>query len=295
MGRAVTAELGYHPPFDWAGMLQFLGRRASRDVEWIQPSAYLRTVRLADHRGWILVRPVPERATLLIELTESLAPVLPGLLDRLGHLFDLSARPEVIAAHLSRDPLLADAVARNPGLRVPGAFDGFELAVRAVLGQQITVSGATTLAGRLAEAFGEAVVTPHPALSRLFPSPERVAAAPEAQIAALGIVRSRARTILVLADEFASGRLTLEPGGPPEIMIERLVALPGIGAWTAQYIAMRALRWSDAFPKEDVALRKRLGGVSARRAAELSEAWRPWRSYATMQLWKSSSSSSPSS
>ncbi|MGV3722051.1 MAG: DNA-3-methyladenine glycosylase family protein, partial [Actinomycetota bacterium] len=181
--------------------------------------------------------------------------------------------------------LLAEAVTRNPGLRVPGAFDGFELAVRAILGQQITVKAATTLAGRFCDAFGEAVETPHPALSRLCPTPHRIAAATVDEVAALGIVQARARCIIILAEEVAARRLKLEAGAQPEAVMQQLVALPGIGPWTANYIAMRALRWPDAFPKEDIALRKNLGGVTATQAEALSQPWRPWRSYATLHLW----------
>ena len=284
-----TLQLSWRPPFDWAGMLTFLAARAMKGVERVDDDAYLRTVRLGAHRGWIRVTNAPERRTLLVELTHSLVPVLPALLGRLRHLFDLSARPDVIAAQLARDPRLSDAVARNPGLRVPGAFDGFELGVRAILGQQITVKGATTLAGRFAGAFGEPIETPHAGLDRLSPGAQSIAAVKEEVVAALGIVRARARSIVALAEAVASGRLTLEPGADPDGAMERLVALPGIGAWTAHYIAMRALRWPDAFPKEDVVLRKRLGGVSAARAEELSQGWRPWRSYATLHLWGSGS------
>jgi AraC family transcriptional regulator of adaptative response / DNA-3-methyladenine glycosylase II len=208
------------------------------------------------------------------------------LLTRLRNLFDLSARPDVIAEQLGRDERLSASVARNPGLRVPGAFDGFEMAVRAVLGQQVTVKGASTLAGRFAAAFGEPIETPHPALSRLSPTPERVAAAEVEEIASLGIIRARARSILALANEVASGRLKLEPGVDPESAVRQLTALPGIGPWTAQYVAMRALRWPDAFPREDLVLRNRLGGITAARAEELSLAWRPWRSYAALHLWQ---------
>jgi AraC family transcriptional regulator of adaptative response / DNA-3-methyladenine glycosylase II len=174
---------------------------------------------------------------------------------------------------------------QHPGLRVPGAFDGFELAVRAILGQQITVKAAATLAGRFSDAFGESVRTPHANLTRLSPTAARVAAANMDEVASLGIIRTRAQSIITLAGEVASGRLKLEAGANPEATMRQLVALPGIGPWTAQYIAMRALRWPDAFPKEDIALRKRLGGVTATTAEVLSHAWMPWRSYATMHLW----------
>ncbi|MDQ3517541.1 MAG: DNA-3-methyladenine glycosylase 2, partial [Gemmatimonadota bacterium] len=278
-------QLTYRPPFDWLGMLQFLGARAMKGVELVHDDEYFRTVQLGNHTGWIHVRHAPKSRALLVELTHSLTPVLPALLGRLRHLFDLSARPDIITAQLAQDTLLAESVAQNPGLRVPGAFDGFELVVRAILGQQITVKAATTLAGRFADAFGDAIHTPHAGLTRLSPTPKRIAAAKPEEIAALGVTQARARSIVVLAEEMHSGRLKLEAGAPAEATIEQLIALPGIGPWTAQYIAMRALRWPDAFPKEDIALRKKLGGVSAARAEELSQAWRPWRSYATLHLW----------
>ena len=282
----LTLQLSYRPPFDWPALLRFLGLRTLKGVECVTDGAYLRTVQLGGHRGWIAVRHAPERRALSVELTHALTPVLPALLGRLRHLFDLSARPDLIAAHLARDPLLAGAVTRNPGLRVPGAFDGFELAVRAILGQQVSVKAATTLAGRFADALGEPIATPRAELGRLSPTPERVAAATEEEIASLGVVRTRARSIITLAAEIASGRLTLEAGARADATIAQLVALPGIGAWTAHYIAMRALRWPDAFPKEDVVLRKQLGGVTAARADARSQGWRPWRSYATLHLWQ---------
>jgi len=281
-----TLQLTYRPPFDWPGMLRFMSARALKGIESVHGDEYLRTVQLGDHVGWIRVRNVPDQRTLIVELMQSLTPVLPALLGRLRHLFDLSSRPDVISAHLAQDPLLADAVTRNPGLRVPGAFDGFELAVRAILGQQITVKAATTLAGRFVEAFGDRVETPHAGLTRLSPTPRRVARASAEEIASLGIVRTRALSIIAIAQEIVSGRVRLEAGADPGQTIESLVALPGIGMWTAHYIAMRALRWPDAFPKEDIALRKKLGGVTAARAEQLSQKWRPWRSYATLHLWQ---------
>jgi AraC family transcriptional regulator of adaptative response / DNA-3-methyladenine glycosylase II len=281
-----TLQLTYRPPFDWAGMMQFLAARMLKGVERVQDGVYVRTAQLGDHKGWMCVRHAPDQRALFVELTHSLTPVLPAVLGRLRNVFDLTARPDVIAAKLTQDESLADIVARNPGLRVPGAFDGFELAVRAILGQQISVKGATTLAGRFVDAFGEVFETPYPGLSRLSPTAGRIAAANVAELTSLGMVQARARTIIALAEEIATGRLSLDAGARPNETIERLVALPGIGPWTAQYIAMRALRWPDAFPKEDLALRKNLGGVTAARAEELSEAWRPWRSYATLHLWQ---------
>ena len=283
MGTLV--RLSYHAPFDWPRMLRFLRARSVRGVEMVRDDAYLRTVRLGSHAGWISVRDEPDDCALLVESTPSLAPVLPALLDRLRDLFDLRARPDLISAHFARDLLLAGAVAARPGLRVPGAFDGFELAARAILGQQITVKAATTIAGRFAAALGEPIETPLAELTHLSPGAQRVSAATIDEIASLGIIQRRARSLIAIAQEMASGRLTLDAGADPAATIQQLVALPGIGAWTAHYIAMRALKWADAFPKEDIALRNALGRVSAGRAEQLSQPWRPWRSYATLHLW----------
>ena len=285
----ITLLLGYRPPFDWTGLLRFLAARALKGVEHVSNDSYARTVRLGAHQGWIVVRDRPERRALSVELSDSLTTVLPALLERLRHLFDLSARPDVIAAHLGADSRLADAVARDPGLRVPGAFDGFELAMRAVLGQQITVRAATTIAARVVAAFGDQVATPHEGLYRLSPTADRLAGVTVSELAAHGIIKARATSIIALAQEIASGRLVLEPGADADRTMAQLVALPGIGAWTAHYIALRALRWTDAFPKEDVVLRKQLGGVSPAAADDASQAWRPWRSYATLHLWRGAS------
>jgi AraC family transcriptional regulator of adaptative response / DNA-3-methyladenine glycosylase II len=211
--------------------------------------------------------------------------VFSDLLIRLQQLFDVNAKPEVVAAHLAQHEILARALAQRPGLRVPGAFDGFELAVRAILGQQVTVKAATTIAGRFAAAFGDAIDTPIAELTRLSPTSRRIAQLSIPDIASLGIIQARARSIISIAQEMESGRLVLEAGALPDPVIAQLVALPGIGPWTAHYVAMRALGWRDAFPRGDIALRNALGRVSAARAEELSQPWRPWRSYATLHLW----------
>jgi AraC family transcriptional regulator of adaptative response / DNA-3-methyladenine glycosylase II len=210
------------------------------------------------------------------------------LLQRVRALFDLNARPELIARHLGKDPRLAAAVKANPGQRVPGAFNGFEMGVRAILGQQVTVRAATTIAGRFVEAFGQPIVTPSAELHRLAPTAARVAAASVDDVAGRGIVAVRARSIIALAAAHESGAIRLDGGGDhrkPDDAIKRLTGLPGIGEWTAHYIAMRALRWPDAFPKEDIAVRTTLGGVTAKEAEALSQPWRPWRSYAVMHVW----------
>jgi len=285
--QPITLRLACRSPFDWRGLLEFLRARALRGVERVDDVAYLRTVRLGRHTGWIRVTEAVSGHSLAVELASALVPVLPALLPRLRDLFDLDARPDLIAGRLAEDPLLASAVSKNPGLRVPGAFDGFELALRAILGQQVTVTAATRIAGRVVERFGEPLLTPQPGLNMLAPAPGRLAAATAEELGALGVIRARGRCIIALAGEVAGGRLQLSPGNQPEATIARLLDIPGIGPWTAQYIAMRALRWPDAFPKEDTALRKRLGGVSPASAEQMSQAWRPWRAYATLHLWSS--------
>jgi AraC family transcriptional regulator of adaptative response / DNA-3-methyladenine glycosylase II len=289
-GGTSTLQLAYRPPYDWTGMLSFLSARALTGIEHVTDGTYARTVQIGKARGWVAVRQSRRKHTLEVEFPHTLTPVLPALLRRLRGLFDLNARPDVIAAHLGRDGRLKPSVRANPGLRVPGAFNGFEMGLRAILGQQVTVRAATTIACRFVDAFGDRIVTPFPDLNRLTPSPARVAGASVDAIARNGIVSARCRSIIALAEAQASDSLCLDRGvhGDPDASIQRLAELPGIGQWTAHYIAMRALRWPDAFPKEDIAVRKRLGGVTAREADALSQAWRPWRSYAVMHLWRMS-------
>jgi AraC family transcriptional regulator, regulatory protein of adaptative response / DNA-3-methyladenine glycosylase II len=246
---------------------------------------YRRTVRLAEGTGWVAVRPAPRHPGVRVELPAHLGAARAAVVARVRRLADLDALPATIDAHLGRDRALAPLVARHPGLRVPGAFDGFEVAVRAVLGQQVTVRGATTLAGRLVERFGAPLATASPALRALFPAPDVLAAATEREIATLGMPGARARTLIALARAVASEGLRLDPPGDPEEAIAQLLALPGIGDWTAQYVALRALRWPDAFPAGDLGLRRVLGATSARAAERRAERWRPWRAYAALHLW----------
>jgi AraC family transcriptional regulator of adaptative response / DNA-3-methyladenine glycosylase II len=282
-----TLQLSYRPPYDWPGVLAFLAGRALSGIEHVTDRSYARTVQLGDAKGWIQVTQSPQRPALMVEFTHSLMPVLPALLGRLRALFDLDARPDLIARHLGKDRRLAASIRRNPGLRVPGAFSGFEMGVRAILGQQVTVKAATTIACRFVAALGEPIVTPFSELNRLTPSAARVAAASVDDIAHHGIVAARCRAIIALAAAQAAGGIRLDGAAHPnpDAAIARLAELPGIGPWTAHYIAMRALRWPDAFPKEDIAVRKNLGGVTAKDAERLSQAWRPWRSYAVMHVW----------
>ena len=278
-------DLAYRPPYDWAAMLAFLERRAIPGVEAIEGRRYRRTLQLESggkrHAGWLEVAPVPRKSALRVTVSASLAAVLPAVLARVKHLFDLACHPDDIAQVLGA---LAEA---TPGLRLPGAVDGFEVAVRAILGQQVTVRAATTIAARFADAFGEPFETPHASLRRLFPAPATVAKLEPGAVAAQGIIASRARAIVALATEVAEGRLRLDPHAPVDTAVAALEALPGIGPWTAQYIAMRALAWPDAFPHPDVAALKAIGERSPAHALARAEAWRPWRAYAVLHLWKS--------
>jgi AraC family transcriptional regulator of adaptative response / DNA-3-methyladenine glycosylase II len=287
-GGTLRLRLVYRPPYDWTGILAFLRVRAFAGVEHVTDTAYARTVRIGATTGWLRVTHARAQHALVVELPPHLAPALPAVLRRVRALFDLDARPDVIARHLRRDARLAPGVRATPGLRVPGAFNGFELGVRAILGQQVTVKGATTLCGRLAQAFSDPIVTPFAELCRLSPSPDRLAAARPADVARHGIVGARARSLVALAKAHVSGAIDLDrrDAPRPDDVVRRLLDVPGIGPWTAQYIAMRALAWPDAFPKEDVAVRRALGNATATKADALAESWRPWRSYAVMHLWQ---------
>ncbi len=277
-------SLRYERPFAWRALLRFLRARAVPGVESVDGRSYRRTVRLAsrraEHVGAIDVAHDARRGCVVVTTQPTLASVLPLVVGGVKRLFDLACPVQDVERGLGP---LATAC---PGLRVPGAFDGFEVAVRAILGQQVTVAGASTLAGRLAEAFGDAVETEVPELTRLFPRAERIARLDVETLRTIGLVSTRARAILGLARAVADGSLGLEPEGPIESTLERLRAIPGIGDWTAQYIAMRALAWPDAFPESDLGIRRALGETRPARIRATAEAWLPWRSYAAMHLWQ---------
>ncbi len=278
-------KLAYRPPFDWPHLLAFLGNRSIAGVETINGQAYHRAVRIqvqdVIHRGWIGVTQHKTKSVLSVRIAASLARVLPKVISRVKQLFDLSSQPDDISAALNG---LANDY---EGIRLPGAFDGFELAVRAVLGQQITVRAATTLAGRFANAFGDKIVTPFGEITRTFPAAEQIAGLKVDDIASLGIIAARARTIITLAQQIQRATLRLDPAANVELTIAQLRVIPGIGDWTAQYIAMRALAWPDAFPHTDYGVMKALGERNPRKVLALAEVWRPWRAYAVMHLWHS--------
>jgi AraC family transcriptional regulator of adaptative response / DNA-3-methyladenine glycosylase II len=282
---ALQFELSFRPPFDWPAVSAFLGARAIAGVESLGDGCYRRTVRIAgdgkEHAGWIAVEPSARKPTLRVAVSASLVKVLPPVLSRVKAVMDLACNPDEIGQALG-------ALAKpHPGLRVPGAFDGFEIAVRAVLGQQVTVAAARTVAGRFAAAFGDPLASPFDSLTTLFPTAQRVARLPAGRIARLGMPGARARTLIALARAVADGRLVLVPNADVESTLGCLRALPGVGEWTAQYIAMRALSWPDAFPHTDLGVMKALGESGAKRVLAAGEAWRPWRAYAVMHLWQS--------
>jgi AraC family transcriptional regulator of adaptative response / DNA-3-methyladenine glycosylase II len=275
-------DLAYRPPYDWDAMLDFLGRRAIAGIEEVRGREYRRTIRIEhagrSHAGIVSVAPSPRRSAARVIVSESLARVLPIVLGRVKHLFDLSCHPEEVAQALG-------ALAKNPGIRLPGCFDGFEIAVRAILGQQVTVKAATVIARRLSERFGEPLAA-EGTLDRLFPAPSALAAAEPSQIAACGVISARARAISELARQVAAGAIDLDRTAAVHQTVAALENIPGIGPWTAQYIAMRALGWPDAFPHPDVAAIKAIGEKSPAAALRAAEKWRPWRAYALMHLWR---------
>lgn len=280
-------DQAYRPPLAWTALLAFLTKRATPGVECVTPTRYARTLRVGQHEGWFAVEHQPAHNLLQVQIAPALLPVQNQLLSRVKAMFDVDADPQAIASHLKSDSVLASALSLQPGLRVPGACDGFELAVRAILGQQVSVAGATTLAGRVAARWGDPIETPHAALRVLFPSPHRLAETTPEDWTGLGITGARIHSLRALAQAVSTGSLALQPGVDLPVTLDALRSLPGIGDWTAHYIAMRALRWPDAFPYSDLGLRKACGGCSARELLARSEAWRPWRAYAAMSLWQS--------
>ena len=285
---ALSVHLTYRPPYDWDAMLSFLTARAIPGVESVSGNIYRRTILIGGECGVISVAPAAKnRVNVSVRFPNMAA--LPQIIARVRRVFDLAADPDTIGAHLAFDPVLAPLVSARPGLRVPGAWDGFELAVRAIFGQQITVPAATKLLGRLVAAHGEplpAATMDGEGLSQLFPSPARLA---RTDLAALGMPTARALAVTSLAQAISADPMIFSRGASLEEAIAKLRSLPGIGEWTAQYIAMRELREPDAFPAADIGLLRAMAGDGRRPSpAELlsrAERWRPWRAYAALHLW----------
>jgi AraC family transcriptional regulator, regulatory protein of adaptative response / DNA-3-methyladenine glycosylase II len=284
----ITLLLRYRPPYDWPAMLGFLRMRAITGVESVQDGVYRRTIGLGGRQGSVTVHPAAGNALQATVRFPKLS-ALPQIIARLRRVFDLAADPDAIALQLVKDPTLAPLVAARPGLRVPGAWDGFELAVRAVLGQQITVPGAIRLAGALVVRFGAVLREPDGALTHVFPEP---AALVGADPASMGMPRSRGAALLSVAAAVVADPHIFSAGRSLDEAVAQLKALPGIGEWTAQYIAMRQLREPDAFPAADIGLMRAMAGAdglrpSASALLARAETWRPWRAYAAQHLWAS--------
>jgi len=280
----IVLKLGFRPPLAWQALIQFLVGRSTLSTEGISGDKYIRTVRLGKYAGWIVAEPT-DRNILRVEVAPTLLPVLPELQARLRHLFDLKANPAVIDDYLLTHTKLRALIARTSGLRVPGAISGFELALRAVLGQQVSVKSATTIFGRFVTTFGGSVDTPFENINRIAPDANDIANATLQQLIDRGLTTKRAETIGRLARATADGVVRLDPHARCDEMRETLQTIPGIGPWTAEYIAMRALGDPDAFPHSDLGLLHALKISKPAKLLSMSEKWRPWRAYAALHLW----------
>ena len=299
-GDAVRLSLGYRPPYCWDLMLKFLARRAIPGVEKVEEDRYARTIRLRssgrDLTGWVTVDNDAEHNRLTVTVSASLLPALPVVLDGIKNLFDLHCEPDTVARALTSmdESALGPFI---PGIRVPGCFDAFETAVLAVLGQQVTVQAARTLAGRLVQALGSPVDTGIDGLTTTFPMVQELLnldGAIEPHLGPLGIIAARARAIHGLAAMMGSGIIDASCCTDPEAAVTRFMEIPGIGAWTAGYIAMRCLAWPDAFLATDLEVRKALGTPPPGKILTLAECWKPWRAYAVMHLWNRAEAKSAS-
>ncbi|MGH9559543.1 MAG: DNA-3-methyladenine glycosylase 2 family protein [Bryobacteraceae bacterium] len=262
-----TFRLGYRPPYDWDSLIEFLSARAIPGVEFVDGGEYRRTISLDGRAGTIRVRPVAGKHALEAQIRFPDPAALFRIVERARKIFDLGADPAEVASHLKKDPRLKPEVSARPGMRVPGCWGGFEMAVRAIVGQQVSVKGASTLAGRIAKSFGTSFED-----AMVFPAAAVLA---EADLATVGVTKQRARSIRELARAVADGQIPFDGSLDPEQFERRITEIHGIGPWTAQYIAMR-LGEPDAFPSGDLYLRN---------WARDAEKWRPWRAYAAMYLW----------
>lgn len=282
-------RLRFRPPYDWKGMLEFLAPRATPGVEVVELGCYRRSISCNGNHGYLEVSLDEGNHALLARVQFGNPRSLFFITERIRAMFDLNADWAAIVQNLRTDPLLAGRIEANPGLRVPGCWNGFELVVRAILGQQVSVRGATTLAGRLVKAFGEPF-SGLPGLTHVFPTPRRLA---DANFAGIGLTASRAASIRALAHAVCEGRINFETVTDSSEFLERLCGIPGIGPWTAQYVAMRALGEPDAFPSSDLGLLRALGLNGVREVEHRAKNWRPWRAYAAMHLWSMASEKDP--
>lgn len=285
--------LGYRPPYAWEQMLAFLRTRAVSRLEQVSDDGYRRTVSIDGAVGILSVGHQAEKNRLVVEFQMDRPIVLAEAIQRVKDIFDLNAAPGDISEHLSADVALAPLFDRSPGLRIPGAWDIYELAVRAIIGQQISVRGATTMLGRFVEAFGKPLAnsTSSGATSGDGTDPDMVFPVPPdvcgGDLQKIGLTQARSKTLMTLTEAFAADPGFIHPAMDIDVACGQLLELRGIGLWTAEYIALRALRNPDAFPAADVALLKASGAANAAILADRAEAWRPWRGYAALHLWNS--------
>jgi len=285
-GAGLRLRLPYQPPFRWRDLESFLSPRMIPGVESLAGGVYRRAFRDGETSGVVEIAPADGENALELRLPSVRPAELLAIADRARRLFDVDADVATIAAHLSRDPALRGDIRRAPGIRVPGCWDPFEVAVRAILGQQVTIAAATTLAGRLVRALGTPLEAPFGTVTHLFPSASVVASA---DLSRLGVPRSRSAALGRFATACARGEIGWTTGADLENFTETLLAIPGIGPWTAQYIAMRALGEPDAFPSGDLWLRRLASPgrvLTEKQLEERSQAWRPWRAYAAFYLWR---------
>lgn len=288
----ITVGLGYRPPYRWEEMLDFLAARAIPGIERINNDAYMRTVHLTDkvgkpHDGWIKVTHRKQKNRLDVTLSDTLIPVLSQVLAGVRRLFDLYCDPDVVYETLQEMNRLRPGLC-VPGTRLPGCFEPFEMSVRAILGQQITVKAASTLAGRIVENLGHPVDTGVDGLTHTFPTAEDIAVLGDEvkeRLGVLGVIAARSMCILNLANALIENKIILDQSADPEQEMIKLRAIKGIGNWTAQYIAMRTMGWPDAFLETDIGVKHALPEYSQKEMLELAKQWRPWRSYAVINLW----------
>ncbi len=281
-GNQYVFRLHFRPPYNWEGMLEFLAARATPGVEAVEAGKYRRVISLQGHDGYFEVSLDPGRDALVVRIEFGEPHSLIFIIERIRKMFDLGADWAAIVQNLRSDPVLAGSVEAHPGLRVPGCWNGFELAVRAILGQQITVKGATAMAGRMASSFGKPFRAAK-GLTHLFPAPEALA---DAKLGSIGVTGARAETIRSLARAVCSGKINFEGVVDSDAFLNRLCEVHGIGKWTAQYVAMRALGEPDAFPSSDLGLLRAMALGGSRELEQRAETWRPWRAYAAMYLWR---------
>jgi len=281
-----TLHLPYLEPWDWQQFHRHFSLRLLPGVERLDADGYARTLRLGEASGWLCVRSLDDRPALELTLSDSLQQATQPLVRQVRKMFDLDADPHAIAAHFANDPELAPLIAAHPGLRLPAAYDPFEQAVRAVVGQQVTVKAAVTITRRLVERLGEPLESPPHGLAMLFPTAQAIADDPLENI---GMPAKRAQALRRLAAAVAEGALQLHVEDGADALVRRLCELPGIGPWTAEYIALRGFGVADAFPAADLGLLKAplwgFDGLTAKALAERAEAWRPWRAYAAIHIW----------